>query len=1333
MSIQEMPMKASKKHVKEILELFKQGTSELVLTGNARTGKTWMARAVSECAVREGHCYETLWISLDQNYEEKSLYETIARQLSLLTSEEEWEDGADNEKKEESVEDLKLKIQEDIRNKKIQLYIRNYKEKLDKETEEKFLLLVLDCEGEKMTGDDIRNKLGLDAFLKKSGESIKVLITTKKSEGGPITRASKKVEPLCGEEASSLLKESVKKEFSTCQGVEELSEAIKKRSNVLPDEIIMLAGALNYFAEDKSRVSELGHTLELALDAAANVQTPLLQYAYDMLPNDCMINCFWHCWHFLSKHSGVNYNELIIHWIMEGYLDHANRMEKAYEMGHHILMELIDRGMLRMQEDNMIAAEAAILNVNDHHCRGFSRLANLGLASILEDEERKVFERITPGDNMIKTLGGDKKEETVSSLLIDGSHLSREAPKTFFQAKQNLKVLAVFNPRLKTFPFSDSKMEKLLVLVLRGSYLLEDCSHIAKLKALTVLEISGATYLEEIPDGLFNEVPQLRSLNLSALGIKLLPSSISKLTELCRLILRQCSCVEELPKLEKLEKLEVLDLSKCTSLTKIQDKCFKTQLKLQVLDFSETKIEKFPIVMFLKDLTRLSLKGCKCLTLLRNLKGLSSIKIVDLSGAVKIEEIRDDCFENTDNLRVLDLSYTKIQSLPSCIVKLCDLKLKGCSSLKNLPSTTALVNLESLDLSEASSLINIQDESFEHLQYLYYLNLSNTKVASLPSLCNLGNLRKLLLKDCSLLESLPAMTGLIRLEVFDLSGCKAMSEIRDEAFNDMSRLQELNLSETQIKHLPSFCNPRNLHSLVLRDCNKLETLPDLKSLSKLEVLDLSGTNSLNEIKAESLNHMTQLRTLELSKLAFEEFSSISSLINLHKLSLNDCSGMQPQPGGAVKSLPSLENLRNLRELSLRGFTSLTELPSLKSLIHLGVLDLSKTRVGKLPDEISELTHLKCLHLPDLKLIQGVRWKDIKRLELHWDGCCISESSEILSDVKKPSLVVHSAEFFRKWKEDPKLRETTSKLFKRLIFSIHSSKLQCLDKDDSRQMGELICSDVYFKIRNFPPDGKDGQCLEIRDAFPVNVSTDIQDAIMQTEYISLVENEILRCLSDLKPENLKKIKGCWIERCTKMKSIFDEMVTEIGERLEILWISTLPNLMGLYNGKEQPLNFRKLKHLCLDCCPMLEAVFYSSQLLESLEILQIKFCDRLKTLVGHEELENSEGQSLSLINLKELHIYSCPMIETVFPSVPENLETLQIKCCDKLQSLFRQEELANSELSNLNTLHLLALPELTSVGFKLQNSFLKNVKGCPKLQVVEGFESGIASSEITRNG
>ncbi|KAF5943709.1 hypothetical protein HYC85_017786, partial [Camellia sinensis] len=38
----------------------------------------------------------------------------------------------------------------------------------------------------------------------------------------------------------------------------------------------------------------------------------------------------------------IHYNELIAYWVMEGFLSHTNCMEKAYEKGHVVLMELMD-------------------------------------------------------------------------------------------------------------------------------------------------------------------------------------------------------------------------------------------------------------------------------------------------------------------------------------------------------------------------------------------------------------------------------------------------------------------------------------------------------------------------------------------------------------------------------------------------------------------------------------------------------------------------------------------------------------------------------------------------------------------------------------------------------------------------------------------------------------------------------------------------------------------------------------------------------------------------------------------------------------------------------
>ncbi|XWS38812.1 hypothetical protein CRYUN_Cryun19dG0162500 [Craigia yunnanensis] len=92
-----------------------------------------------------------------------------------------------------------------------------------------------------------------------------------------------------------------------------------------------------------------------------------------------------------------------------------------------------------------------------------------------------------------------------------------------------------------------------------------------------------------------------------------------------------------------------------------------------------------------------------------------------------------------------------------------------------------------------------------------------------------------------------------------------------------------------------------------------------------------------------------------------------------------------------------------------------------------------------------------------------------------------------------------------------------------------------------------------------------------------------------------------------------------------------------------------------------------------------------------------------------------------------------MLETVFSSaqLPKNLEILEIKCCDKLKSLFGQE-LIHSELPNLHKLHLVDLPDWTgsSIGLKLNKSILKDVEVSPNIPVEESLRSGNASKYIT---
>ncbi|TYG91063.1 hypothetical protein ES288_A12G233300v1 [Gossypium darwinii] len=744
---------ATKDNARKIFDQLKEDdVSKIILLGETGTGKTWMASKICQVAVEKKYD-EPIWICLDKKHDKKSFLDTVARRFSLPTSADEREEDGEKEKKDKKVNNAKRVAETMIG-------------KLDAVKKKgKFILLVLDGQLEMMEKDQ-NEEMGIECYIKEeilglkdsmnNIDSLKVLITRRKSEKGDNAVKAKKfkLEPFSEFETLELLKYKV--DVNVCP---EEFQKVSERCGRKPAEILMLAGTINYIAKDKS------WELKAALEAAANGLEQLLRFAYDKERGNSMIDCFWHSWNFLGKHGGVHYNELITSWIMEGCLKHTNQIDKAYLEGHDVLMKLIEYHMLKLQEDNIVVVEGATREMNKFCRRGYLGTADPGLASVLKDIDEtdleeippaQVLEGITPADGMMRTLCGDKKEKMVSSLLIDGSRLCREVHDAFFGAKENLSLLAIFSPRLKSpEELSISRPEKLLVLMLRGSYLLENVNIVEKLKALTVLEISGSrAWTIKLSDNFFHEVSRLRSLDLTGAGFESLPDSFSELTELRRLILRQCSSLTQLPKLAKFSKLEVIDLSECTSLKKIQEKSFGKLEKLKVINFSHTKIEKLPIVKTLRNLTILLLKGCSELSAMRMLKQVSSLKILDLSGATNIKEIRYDCFEETENLRELDLSETQIQYLPPEIGDLQKLRLKGCKLLRNLPELSGHSRLEELELSGCERLEN------------------------LPELSALQKLKILNLIGCSNLKSLPDLTSLLKLEKLDLQGTELWSEPR---------------------------------------------------------------------------------------------------------------------------------------------------------------------------------------------------------------------------------------------------------------------------------------------------------------------------------------------------------------------------------------------------------------------------------------------------------------------------------------------------------------------------------------------------------------------------
>jgi Leucine-rich repeat (LRR) protein len=870
--------------------------------------------------------------------------------------------------------------------------------------------------------------------------------------------------------------------------------------------------------------------------------------------------------------------------------------------------------------------------------------SSLGLASVLEDGDWQGFRRITQMGGMIKTTtSSPERWDKVYTLLIDGTRLYREVEHKFFEPMKRLQALAIFNPTFKSLPKPMFEMGELRLLVLRGCDPLEGIDPIKELESLTVLEISGAASLKSIPGDLFKKLSQLRSLKISAAKIKELPP-ISHMTELRWLILSGCSSLESLPKVGKLTKLQIVDLSGASELAKLEGRAWKSLENLRRLDVSRTKISRLPILGTLPNLTTLALNRCDHLARLPKLAGLSNLQILDLSGASMLKEIQDEALQNKASLKILDLSQTSIPLFPT-----------------NLAS---LSHLELLNLSGATKLEKLEDKTFEKLSCLRHLDLSKTKIENLPSLSKLGN-----------------------LELLNLSGCSALTKIADQSFDHMTRLQQLQLSETKIESLPSLSKHVNLRQLLLRSCTSLKQLPSLETLSNLEDLDLSGAKLLEGNTADFLKNMNGLQLLNLSETGLK-LPSLSNLTNLTQLSLGGCSlsELEPNFGNRTKlevldlsetkiiSLPSLGNLTSLRELKLRGCSDLKQLPDLKSAIHLEVLDLWGTGIKGFPYVISELTSLKRVDLPDMKDVQNLDWGKIKRLpeEVNWvecgilkhckDGPCISLSATDLSGILKGH---------------PDQLEDLDK------FHISVSaplKEEGGVRDIDWHKIDPSLRKIYLQKFSVPEDG--ARFLEIIgfDRFPAG----IEGAIVKAEYIALIRNKFIKSLSDLAAglnevnEGVTAMKGCTVEKCTEMETLFggEEREVKMRGKLEILRASNLPKLKSVFSiGNEKVGGFKNLRELYLDCCPLLEVVFPSSQLLpENIEILEIKFCDKLKTLFGSEaaatEYILEKLKKLHLVELPELTSIGLPTSKNVVDVFP-SLKSMKSRKCTKIKNFLQE--------------------------------------------------------------
>ncbi|KAJ0008014.1 hypothetical protein Pint_30333 [Pistacia integerrima] len=268
-----------------------------------------------------------------------------------------------------------------------------------------------------------------------------------------------------------------------------------------------------------------------------------------------------------------------------------------------------------------------------------------------------------------------------------------------------------------------------------------------------------------------------------------------------------------------------------------------------------------------------------------------------------VENIPESFFVNMKELKLLDLSYTKVEALPSSISDLTNLRtllLQFCEKLQHVPSLEKLSSLLTLDL-RCTSIKKVPD-GIEKLVNLTYLNLYSLKIDELPTGKELSQLKGLqelriywgkktlaeTVEEAARLNNLETFGGHFhKLDDFNLyvksleperqapksynlllapaSEFDMSFPVKDVYMKDVT-LWDCNISEGE----GSVVIPRDVKRLKMNHCDVIRSLNDFMSRGRgLTVLCIHGCRNLQQLSSfKVLSGLTNLEVIDI-KSCFE--------------------------------------------------------------------------------------------------------------------------------------------------------------------------------------------------------------------------------------------------------------------------------------------------------------------------------------------------------------------------------------------------------------------------------------------------------------------------------
>ncbi|KAL5698955.1 mitogen-activated protein kinase kinase [Ranunculus cassubicifolius] len=605
--------------------------------------------------------------------------------------------------------------------------------------------------------DDVWKHMDLEAIgipsPHLSGNNSKIVITTRSERVCGEMEASKRLRvPVLGwEQAWELFQQKVGQgDLNSHSEIRGLAEAVAKECGGLPLALITTGRAM----AAKKTLREWSHARSMLRQYSSEFPgmkekvLAILKFSYDSLEDDTARECFLDFSLYPEDHN-VYIDDLLYHWIGEGFLAESKDLYAALDKGHDIIGSLKAACLLESSSygENFvkmhdIVRELALWIACECGAKKNKYLvqAGVGLTQAPKVEEWKEAVRISLMENEIEELTGSPECPSLLTLLLMDNYSLSIIPDDFFQYMHILKVLDLSFTGIWDVPKSIGGLVELEFLCLAYTNIRTLPDELKNLVKLKYLCLAATENLKTVPHGMLSCFPRLQVLYLGNIKFD---ASVEEDLEALEQLGDLGICIQELPTLYRaLQRLSLkilwLQIERCQGL-------------IELALMSSTILMKTRRIRFL------TLKNCSDLEKLTI--NLLEAENDDMGSLLTLQELRLYNLPKLSNVLWED-SATHLYFKNLWLVK-----ISYCHELKDLSWLVLVPFLRQLEVTDCKEVEEIiphrlattafeNKNVFSRVQSMVFSNLPKLKIitgVALPFPC----LELLHVRGCPLLKKLP--------------------------------------------------------------------------------------------------------------------------------------------------------------------------------------------------------------------------------------------------------------------------------------------------------------------------------------------------------------------------------------------------------------------------------------------------------------------------------------------------------------------------------------------------------------------------------------------------